>query len=165
MKRVSLRTNILVIMAVFLLGGLVVLCRLPPGGPEGVAVATTRGGSMLVLRLPLSKDYPQKQIIVFNNEPLPQPRIAIFETVESRDGEPYKKVQLTFEQWITIDNIREQWCINTPNFTLQQNAAFYDVGLRCQYSGFRSSKRVMVPIGELPNDLQELMHIFEFSNE
>ena len=162
---VSLRTNILVLLVVFFFGGLFVLLQSPPGGPEGVAAATTRGNTMLVVRLPLSRDRIQREITVHSNEPQSKPRTAIASAVGSRAGDPYKEVQLAFEQWAAIDTLRDQWCITTPDFSLQQDAPFYDVGLRCDYSGSRSSKRVMVPMGELPDALQEVLHVFGLSIE
>lgn len=116
---------------------------------------------MLVLRLPLSNGRPQEQIVVSTNEPLPEPRIAILAAVGSRDGDPYKKLQLTLEQWTSINNIREEWCANSLTFTVQQSDPFYDIGLRCQSSSFRSSKQVLVPIEKLPIELQELIRLMK----
>jgi len=152
--------NILVIIAVFVLGGVFILVILPPGGSRGVAAVTTRGGRMVVLRLPSTNSQPQKQLVVFDNEPLPRPRIVILEPAIPQAGAQYEEMQLTIEQWTSIDNIRGQWCNNAPKFLLQESAPFYDIGIRCQNSGFRSSKRIIVPVDELPTDFQRLLDLF-----
>jgi hypothetical protein len=46
-RRVSLKLNLIVVTAVFIIGGLMICITLPPGGPDGVAAVTTRGGECL----------------------------------------------------------------------------------------------------------------------
>jgi hypothetical protein len=159
--KVSLTTNLLFILAIMMLGGLFILAQLPPGGPDGVAAVTTRGGRMFVVRFPASSTSPQHQIEVFDSSTSPRPRIAIFEAVNARDGDPYHEVQLTDNQWQAIEGLRQQWCRGSPAFLPSVgDPPQYAIGLRCEAHGLRSSRQVMIPADELPRAIRDLIVLF-----
>lgn len=162
LQRQPQQVNILFLLIGFILVALLFMLFItPPGGSGGVASVTSRGGRMLVLRLPPANNQHQQQIVVFTNEPLPKPRLVVLEPVPFHTGDPYTEKQISIEQWNIVDNLREEWCDNTPKFVAQENQPFFDVGIRCEIGGFRSAKRVIVPIEELPPALKGLINTFD----
>jgi len=157
----NLNLNAILLLAFALLaGGAMALIIFTPGGPNGVAAVTTRGGRVFVLRFPSSVASPQQEIVVFNNETISRSRIAVLEGVEESDN-TYKEVQLIIDQWQKIDNLRKKWCDQAPNYrTIRNGEPFYDIGLRCLSGGWLSTRRVMIPIEEFPDELQKLTKLF-----
>lgn len=152
--------NVLVLIVILALGSIFIWIIFPPGGPRGVAAVTTRGGRMLALRLPSSDLNPQKQIVVFDDKPLPKPRIVIFEPASPQAGDQYEEIQLTVEQWTAINNIRKEWCENAPMFPSPSGNMFYDIGIHCENRVLQSARRIVIPVDYLPPDLQELVNLF-----
>lgn len=163
-QRQPQQVNIFLLLLVFILIALLfVVFMTPPGGAGGVAAATSRGGRMLVLRLPPANNQRQQQIVVFTNELLPKQRLVVLEPVPFQAGDPHAEQQLSLEQWNSVDNLREEWCNSAPDFSVHESNIFLDVGIRCEVAGFRSAKRVVVPIEELPPVLEGLINIFDNS--
>jgi hypothetical protein len=160
-QRQPQQVNIFLLLIIFILIALLfVFFMTPSGGTGGVAAATSRGGRMLVLRLPPADNQRQQQIVVFTNEPLPKPRLVVLQPVPFQPGDLHVEKQISLEQWKVIDNLRQKWCSNPPNFSIEQTKIFYDVGIRCEVGGFRSAERVVIPIEELPLVLEELINTF-----
>jgi hypothetical protein len=117
---------------------------------------------MFVVRLPTSSTRPPAQITVFVDEPLPRPRLAVFAPVDVQANRRYHEVQLTRAQWQSIENLRQQWCATKPSYrALRRHEPFYDIGVRCQTEfGGRFSQRIMIPVEDLPIELQTLIDMF-----
>lgn len=118
------------------------------------------GGSMLVIRLPPHPSYPQEQIDVHkpSSDMLALRQIADMEERQQHTSS-YVAIHLNSAQWQQVNIIRHTWCQTTPVFHNPPNEVFYDVGLYCLSSnshiGF--TKRVQIPVDELPSELTQLI--------
>jgi hypothetical protein len=163
LSNVSLKTNLLVILATFVVGDFFALLQLPPAGSGGVAAMTTRGDRMFVVRYPKPPTGPQRQIEVSDVTTGSHPRLAMLANVDARDGATDSSVELTLDQWQAIDGLRQQWCADSPHFPSAASAApVYDIGLCCEYSnhGMPRSIYVRTPGDALPISVQRLIELF-----
>jgi hypothetical protein len=162
-SNVSLKTNLLVVLATFVVGGFFVLLQLPPSEASGISAVTTRGGQMFILRYPKPPAGLQRQIVVFDSTTLSRPRLAVLAAADVHDIDLSGAMQLTPSQWQAIDMLRQQWCAAPPHFpSAASDALVYDIGLRCEYSnhGMPRPTYVRVPGNALPNSAQSLIALF-----
>lgn len=123
-----------------------------------VDMIATRGSSILVLRLPQPSEGDPWEEIVVNDKNAQSPRKAYRFPVVATDLQR-SDVQLPLPQWQTINNLRERWCESAPSWAIEDDEPVYEVGLRCgNPSGFfPPTKRVSVPLDQLPSELVELI--------
>ncbi|NTU83268.1 MAG: hypothetical protein HGA45_28510 [Chloroflexales bacterium] len=162
-SNVSLRTNLLVVLATFAVGGFFVLLLLPPGESSGIAAVTTRGGQMFIIRYPKPPVGPQRQVVVFDSTTLSRPQLAVLADADACEVDLGSAVQLTSSQWQAIDGLRQQWCAESPYFPSAASAApVYDIGLRCEYSNHGMPRAIYVraPGDVLPTSVQRLIALF-----
>lgn len=163
LSNVSLRTNLVVVLATFVTGGFFVLLLLPPGEASGIAAVTTHGGQMFIVRYPRPPSGPQRQIVVFDDSTLARPRLAVLADADAREFDLDSAVQLDRDQWQAIDALRQQWCAASPRFPSAASAApAYDIGLRCENSnhGMPRAAYVRAPGDALPASVQDLIACF-----
>lgn len=109
---------------------------------------------MIVIRAPATEG-GQLQITVFDNNPYINPRGVTYEY----NGQS-KSTQLSLTEWDRINSIREEWCQQGVQDSIQEEleALAFDVGFRCQTSfGTMQSRRNTIPAQKLPVEIQSLI--------
>lgn len=157
--QVSLWTNIAVLIVLFLIGGLLLLLTLPPGGPQGVAAVTTRGDRIMAIRaVGIRPQEEAKQVVVFGDAHARTQYLVVAEPVHARTAAPYHEYRLSQSEWATINTIRQQWCVNPPRSVEQDDPrGQYAVGFRCTEGSVQSYRQLHLEATALPPELNNLI--------
>lgn len=130
--------------------------------PASVENAVSSGYRILVLRLPISENIPQQEIVIFDDNALSNyPRYAIRGPVPLGrvSIDDYSKYQMPHTQWASINNLRNMWCSESlTDSTDGTIGEFYELGINC---GVWDQRRVFLLIEDLPMEFKLLINITE----
>lgn len=61
-----------------------------------------------------------------------------------------------------MNNLRESWCLSDSVFSeVPTDELFYDLGIRCGAPAGIFSKRIKIPVAEVPPEIRQLIALFD----